>query len=30
MGDPMPNMNAKLSLEKQIDLLTYLQSLPIK
>lgn len=30
MGDPMPNMNGKLSLQEQIDLLTYMQSLPIK
>ena len=30
MGEPMPNMNGKLSLSEQIDLLTYMQSLPIK
>lgn len=30
MGDPMPNMNGELNLEDQINLLTYMQSLPIK
>lgn len=30
MGDPMPNMNGKLSLQEQIDLLSYMQSLPVK
>lgn len=30
MGDPMPNMNGKLSIKEQIDLLSYLQTLPIK
>lgn len=29
MGDPMPNMNGKLSLTDQINLLSYLQTLPI-
>ncbi len=29
-GKPMPNMNKILNLKEQIDLLTYLQTLPIK
>ncbi len=29
-GEPMPNMNKILNLEEQIDLLSYLQTLPIK
>ena len=29
-GEPMPNMNKILNLEEQIDLLTFLQTLPIK
>ena len=29
-GKPMPNMNKTLNLEEQIDLLTYLQTLPVK
>lgn len=29
-GKPMPNMNKILNLEEQIDLLTYLQTLPVK
>jgi thiosulfate dehydrogenase len=30
MGDPMPHMNNKLSIQEQIDLLAYLQTLPVK
>ncbi|MCK4864779.1 MAG: c-type cytochrome [Gammaproteobacteria bacterium] len=29
-GEPMPNMNKTLNLEEQIDLLTFLQTLPVK
>lgn len=28
MGDPMPHMNDKISLQEQIDLLSYMQTLP--
>ncbi|MGD8526083.1 MAG: c-type cytochrome [Thioalkalispiraceae bacterium] len=30
MGDPMPHMNTRISFEQQLDLLAYLQSLPVK
>lgn len=30
MGDPMPHMNNKISLQEQIDLLSYMQTLPVK
>lgn len=30
MGDPMPHMNEQLNLKEQLDLLRYMQTLPIK
>ena len=30
MGDAMPNMNEEISFQEQLDLLAYLQTLPVK